>query len=81
MLPIKFIIGSCIELSAEILRLFDLIPDISDTLHDWAFDLITTLSDTSKSDNKNIIGELDHDISKQINTQTEVKNQFNNPPL
>ena len=31
-----------------------------------------------KSNNKNIIGELDHDISKQINTQTEVKNQFSN---
>ena len=25
-----------------------------------------------KSNDKNIIGELDHDISNQINTQTEV---------
>ena len=41
MLPIK---GFCIELSAEILRSFDFIRDISETLHTLVFDLITTPS-------------------------------------
>ena len=32
----------------------------------------------SKSDDRNINGKLDHDISLQIHTQTEVQNQFRN---
>ena len=32
----------------------------------------------SKSDDRNIYGKLDHDISIQIYTQTEVQNQLRN---
>ena len=32
----------------------------------------------SKSDDRNIYGKLDHDISIQIYTQTEVQNQLKN---